>query len=101
MKITQIVESVGRGGSFSRIAHQLANQFVQKGIESSLVTGCVLDKPDGWVEIHLVASKVVEMGQRNFNYLTNKIVNMLLALAFHFSSNSYVKTHKRKFGGCY
>lgn len=98
MKITQIVKSVGRGGAFSRIAHQLANQFVQKGIEASLVTGCVLDKPDGWVEIHLVASKVVEMEQKNFNYLTNKIVNMLSAPAFHIASNSYVETHKRELG---
>jgi len=98
MKITQIVEFVGRGGAFSRIAHQLANQFVQKGIDSSLVTGCVLDKPDRRVEIHLVGSKVVEMGQKNSNYLTNKIVNMVSAPAFHIASNSYVETHKRELG---
>jgi len=46
MRITQIVKFVG-GGGFSGNAHHLANQFVQKGVESSLVTGCVLDKPDG------------------------------------------------------
>ena len=98
MKITQIVSSVGRGGAFSRNAHQLANQFVQKGIESSLVTGCVLDKPDGRVEIHLVASRMMEMGQRNFNYLTSEIIYMLSAPAFHIASNSYVETHKRELG---
>ena len=98
MKITQIVSSVGRGGALPRIAHQLANRFVQKGIEASLVTGCVLDKPDRRVEIHLVTSKLVEAAQRDFNYLTSKIVNMLSAPAFHIASNFYVETHKRELG---
>jgi len=45
-----------------------------------------------------VASEVVEMDRRDFNYLTNKIVNMLSAPALHIASNSYVETHKRELG---
>lgn len=98
MRITQIARAVGRGGGFSRTAYRLANWFVQKGVEASLVTGRVLDKPDRRVEVHLVGPKVGQPETKNLNYLLSKTVNILQSPAFHIASNSYVKRHKKKLG---
>lgn len=99
MKITQVVESVGRGFPFSRIAYHLANEFSKKGIKSMLVTGKVLDQLDPNVEVRLVATKLEAIRLKFWNkYTISKLINMFVVPLIYRYLTKYANKHKSELG---
>lgn len=98
MKITQIVESVGKGGAFSKIAFELTKQFLAKGIDPALITAHILDPVDERVEIHKVIPRIVSRGRSIKNYALNKIACTFVVPSFHIGSIWYIRKNKDKLG---
>jgi len=99
MKITQVVESVGKGFPYSRIAYHLANEFAKKDIKSQVVTTKILDEIDSSVDIIIVPSYIEKIKLKFFNnYLFLKLINMFAIPIIYKKLAKYTNKHKDELG---
>jgi glycosyltransferase involved in cell wall biosynthesis len=99
MMITQVVEAVGKGEALAQVAWCLNREFHRLGIQTSLVTGYVMDPPGSNTTIHVVApSWWIGLRRTIRNFWLNKLLSILIPPSFHLLSALYICKHRGELG---